>query len=158
MPLVEAAPEHEAAANPSIMAMGHWIERALAGIEEVEPAKHPASNESVPDLGAALPEPQLEEHAATSDAMTEPSLPHDEAPPHPEAAIAAIELSGSESGTHDAPEALHPAPSPAIIGHYESDGTVYVMFADGSIEARSESGVYRFGSMAELKAFVETGN
>ena len=35
------------------------------------------------------------------------------------------------------------------------DGTTYVMFSDGSIEAQSEQGVYRFGSMAELKAFFE---
>ena len=45
---------------------------------------------------------------------------------------------------------------PAVIGRYESDGTSYVMYADGSIEAQSEAGIYRFASMAELKAFIET--
>jgi hypothetical protein len=29
------------------------------------------------------------------------------------------------------------------------------MYADGSIEARSERGVFHFQSMAELKAFME---
>ena len=43
----------------------------------------------------------------------------------------------------------------AIVGRYESDGTSYVMYADGSIEARSERGVFHFQSMAELKAFME---
>lgn len=43
----------------------------------------------------------------------------------------------------------------AVIGRYESEGTSYVMYADGSIEAQSEAGVYRFASMAELKAFIE---
>ena len=43
-----------------------------------------------------------------------------------------------------------------MIGRYESDGTSYVMYADGAIEAQSEAGVYRFASMAELKAFIET--
>jgi hypothetical protein len=43
----------------------------------------------------------------------------------------------------------------AIVGHYESEGTSYVMYADGSIEARSERGVFHFQSMAELKAFME---
>jgi hypothetical protein len=43
----------------------------------------------------------------------------------------------------------------AIVGRYESEGTSYVMYADGSIEARSERGVFHFQSMAELKAFME---
>jgi hypothetical protein len=43
----------------------------------------------------------------------------------------------------------------AIVGRYESEGTSYVMYADGSIEARSERGVFHFQSMAELKAFLE---
>jgi hypothetical protein len=43
----------------------------------------------------------------------------------------------------------------AIVGRYESEGTTYVMYADGSIEARSERGVFHFQSMAELKAFME---
>ena len=43
----------------------------------------------------------------------------------------------------------------AIVGRYESEGTSYVMYADGSVEARSERGVFHFRSMAELKAFME---
>lgn len=43
----------------------------------------------------------------------------------------------------------------AVIGRYESEGTSYVMFADGSIEAHSDRGVFHFMSMAELKAFME---
>ena len=50
-----------------------------------------------------------------------------------------------------------PAPSQAssVIGRYEADDTSYVMYADGSIEAQSPAGIYRFSSMAELKAFIE---
>ncbi|MGA7383786.1 MAG: hypothetical protein WBW81_03545 [Methylocella sp.] len=43
----------------------------------------------------------------------------------------------------------------AIVGRYESEGTSYIMYADGSIEARSERGIFHFQSMAELKAFME---
>ena len=43
----------------------------------------------------------------------------------------------------------------AVIGRYDSEGTSYVMYSDGSIEAQSEAGIYRFNSMAELKAFIE---
>lgn len=48
------------------------------------------------------------------------------------------------------------AQEPAVIGRYEAEGTTYVMFADGSIEAQSERGVARFKSMADLKAYFET--
>ncbi|MGH6812722.1 MAG: hypothetical protein ACREDM_10365 [Methylocella sp.] len=43
----------------------------------------------------------------------------------------------------------------AIVGRYESEGTTYVMYADGSIEARTQHAVLHFKSMAELKAFME---
>jgi len=43
----------------------------------------------------------------------------------------------------------------AIVGSYESGGTSYVMYADGSIDAQSERGAFRFNSMAELKAFLD---
>ena len=46
-------------------------------------------------------------------------------------------------------------PTSAVIGHYEADGTSYTMYADGSIDAQSDAGLYRFASMAELKAFIE---
>jgi len=53
------------------------------------------------------------------------------------------------------PVSQPPAAPPAVIGRYESDGTTYTMFADGSIEAQSETGIYQFASMADLKAFIE---
>ncbi len=43
-----------------------------------------------------------------------------------------------------------------VIGRYQSEGTSYVMFADGSIDARSALGAFHFSSMAELKAFMES--
>jgi hypothetical protein len=60
---------------------------------------------------------------------------------------------------HEPSPAAVPAASEAglaIVGRYESEGTSYVMYADGSIEARSERGVFHFQSMAELKIFMET--
>ncbi len=42
-----------------------------------------------------------------------------------------------------------------VIGRYESEGTSYVMFADGSIDAHSERGGFHFSTMAELKAFMD---
>ncbi|WP_297299325.1 hypothetical protein [uncultured Methylovirgula sp.] len=47
-------------------------------------------------------------------------------------------------------------PAPKAIGRYEADGTIYVMFADGSIEAQSAQGTRRFKSMADLKASFQS--
>lgn len=65
--------------------------------------------------------------------------------------------SGTAEGAGAAPARKPPAPpsDAAAIGRYESEGTSYVMFADGSIEATSPRGVFRFSSMTELKAFME---
>ncbi|MBB4197635.1 hypothetical protein CCR94_13120 [Rhodoblastus sphagnicola] len=48
-----------------------------------------------------------------------------------------------------------PQPKPEPIGHYEAHGAHYTMFSDGSIEAETQHGVYRFGSIDELKRFIE---
>ncbi|HEY0145859.1 MAG: hypothetical protein WDN29_15035 [Methylovirgula sp.] len=85
-----------------------------------------------------IDEPELlprEPEAETHELEAEP------APTAPEFAIA-------EADGASAPE----APKPKAIGRYEADGTIYVMFADGSIEAQSVGGTRHFNSMAELKA------
>jgi hypothetical protein len=47
------------------------------------------------------------------------------------------------------------APKPEVIGHYEAHGAHYTMYADGSIEAETQHGVYRFANIDELKRFIE---
>lgn len=55
-----------------------------------------------------------------------------------------------------------PAPAPAgspktaIVGQYEAGGVSYVMYADGSIEADTPSGLYRFVDINELKSFIQS--
>jgi hypothetical protein len=44
----------------------------------------------------------------------------------------------------------------AIVGQYQSEGTSYIMYSDGSIEARTEHAVFHFKSMTELKAFMDS--
>lgn len=56
-----------------------------------------------------------------------------------------------------APTAEEEPIGPAVVGRYESNGSSYALFADGSIEAVTVSGIYRFASMAELKEFIERG-
>ena len=41
------------------------------------------------------------------------------------------------------------------MGRYESGGASYVLFSDGTIEVETEVGLHRFGSMEELKAYID---
>jgi hypothetical protein len=44
-----------------------------------------------------------------------------------------------------------------VIGTYTSGGNRYVMFSDGSIDAETPDGTFRFQSLDELKAFIASG-
>jgi hypothetical protein len=46
--------------------------------------------------------------------------------------------------------------APTMVGRYSAGGANYVIFSDGSIEAETDQGAFRFASMREFKAFVET--
>ena len=156
-----STPEHDLPSDPPSPAPAQhaaepevdWLDRALAEIDESVPvqarrhdavaAAHP--HEIAPDEGA----PQEMEPAPVE---PEPDMAH-AAPPVPPHA---------DSGPPPAPAralppapTLPPPPTSAVIGRYEADGTSYVMYADGSIEAHSDAGTYRFASMTELKAFIE---
>jgi hypothetical protein len=80
----------------------------------------------------------------------------------------ALDLELGRSTVSEAPppsaESAQPQPQPAdeearleakVIGRYTSGDTNYVMFSDGSIEAQTPDGAMRFGSLIELRRFVE---
>ena len=119
-----------------------WLDRAFSELdEELAAGVHLASHEAPAASGHGEP------HPAAPEALSEAAGETIEAEPPRSAGLAQVPAS-----------AATPAPPPAVsavIGRYESEGTSYVMFADGSIEAQSEAGIYRFSSMAELKAFIE---
>jgi hypothetical protein len=50
-----------------------------------------------------------------------------------------------------------PGPAPTIVGSYNAGDNRYVMYSDGSIEADTPRGVFRFGSLDELKQFIAAG-
>jgi hypothetical protein len=104
-----------------------WFDRALSGVDEVEAPYQPADNVAEG------------EHAATHE---------DAAGPEP----------GAHAQDPDEPAPVAPpTPEPAVIGRYTSGNTTYVMFADGSIEAETPSGILHFASLADLKVYVEGG-
>jgi len=51
-------------------------------------------------------------------------------------------------------QALAETAAPTLVGRYSSGGANYKIFSDGSIEAETESGAFRFASMAEFKAYL----
>jgi hypothetical protein len=127
-PVVEPEPV-DAKHDAPAPAMDDWLDRAFSDLDQ-EPlpraATAPLTLEPEP-----VPEPAHAEHEAEAPTTVQDTIPA-EAVPHGEA---------SQS---------------AVIGRYESDGTSYIMYADGSIEAQSAAGVYRFSSMSELKSFIES--
>ncbi len=47
-----------------------------------------------------------------------------------------------------------PAEPPTLVGRYSAGGANYSIFSDGSIEAETDQGAFKFESMNEFKAFI----
>jgi hypothetical protein len=139
-------------------AIDDWLDRAFSALDN-EVASNP-----LPDLTShERNRPQAEPHQEPAPLPPPEPLPV-ELPPHPSEPMP--DQAAHDHGAHDEVKPDHPAPggepeppaqsaAPAEIGRYEADGTSYIMYADGSIDARSEAGSFRFNSMAELKAYIE---
>jgi hypothetical protein len=166
-----SAPAVEAPAEPA------WNSDGEPGLFDDDQAKEPPIEARLqePHFDPGEPEtesgPRVTSPAETSeDHLIEPDPALDALKQGEKPAPEAIEPASVDPAPPYVSEALPAAdprePSPpavpaageaalAIVGRYESEGTSYVMYADGSIEARSERGVFHFQSMAELKAFMD---
>ena len=169
--------------KPSIEESDDWLEKAIAQeasvaeeefeneAREAHPHEHPAhhlrheSDAEAAPFGAPHREPEPEgrdwhepEAEVESEPAAEPVWETRHVEPEP---AAAYEPEPEHEHIPDAPpEHQHePEPDsdlrPAVIGSYEAHGTHYTMYADGSIDAETAHGVYRFASMDELKRFIE---
>jgi hypothetical protein len=47
-----------------------------------------------------------------------------------------------------------PGPPPTLVGRYTAGGAHYMIFSDGTIEAETEQGAFRFASMGDFKAYI----
>lgn len=147
----ESREEDQSAAEfktPLANESGDWLYKTISGpVAGVHPA--PAEPPAT-ETAAAEPHPLEPE---TPEASDDPTPLHDvhEAPaPHEaeaEPALAGHETQPGEPSENEA--------RPEVIGHYDAHGAHYTMYADGSIDAETAHGVYRFGSMEELKRFIE---
>ena len=131
---------------------------------------------------AAAVEDQLDEGEAAAALRAEDHTAHepDAAPAEEGAAPAAASppVEGGAAAEEPAGEALRQAPAeegvvadapsgadleqalaaavapPTLVGHYSAGGANYKIFSDGSIEAETAGGAFRFASMADFKAYL----
>ena len=105
-----------------------WLDKALSSEEESAPA--PAPEQSAEKAPEPPQQPVKDEKPAA------PAVPPRQA-------------------TASDPTTARRAPEPPVIGRYDAHGNTYVLYADGSIDAETPNGTFRFKSMAELKNFIE---
>lgn len=75
-----------------------------------------------------------------------------------QAADAAPEVTAEKpAGVGEATEAPFPSSERTLTATYNSGGNTFYMYSDGTIETVVPSGRYRFGSMEELRVFIENG-
>ena len=56
---------------------------------------------------------------------------------------------------HDIERAIEtPKAPPSLVGRYSAGGASYMIFSDGSIEAETTEGAFKFASMGEFKRFL----
>ncbi|MGH6837639.1 MAG: hypothetical protein ACREDT_02325 [Methylocella sp.] len=99
------------------------------------------------------PDAALDAWQADAEPLPEPIEPANLAPAPPLESETLPEVDPREPS----PPSVHSASEAglAVVGRYESDGTSYIMYSDGSIEARTQHAVLHFKSMAELKTYME---
>jgi hypothetical protein len=121
------------------------------------PAPPPPEKAPAPEKAPPIPEAVALEPA--------PSPPQPHLPPPEEPAASVAEEAGDEPVNEnragrfptfrEAEEILaRPEPSPKIVGRYSAGGAQYRIYSDGSIEAETDEGQFKFASMSEFKAFV----
>ncbi|MDJ1159057.1 hypothetical protein QNA08_12500 [Chelatococcus sp. SYSU_G07232] len=111
--------------------------------EEAAEAPRPAAAAGRADLARAA-------EAAVAGALAAERRPGETADAAEEKAapVTEAERGGAKTGE----EAI-----PTVVGTYSAGGNLYVMFSDGSIEAETTRGVFRFTSLDELKSYIAKG-
>jgi hypothetical protein len=109
------------------------------------------------------PEEERRDEVAREDLREPPGepasvfVPETEPAREPEPAASQEEPAASEDADREQTADEAPRSGATIIGTYNSGDNTYVMFSDGSIEAQTPGGVFRFQSLDELKAFIASG-
>jgi len=128
----EPHPDDQATLEPDVAA----AEMEVAAEEGEAPAVEPPPVEA---------HSAVEAHLAVQEPLEEPA---------PEAPVEVAAVAGPPS-VADLEQALAAAAAaPTLVGHYSAGGANYKIFSDGSIEAETEGGAFRFASMDEFKSYL----
>ncbi|HRJ69729.1 MAG TPA: hypothetical protein PK812_08975, partial [Beijerinckiaceae bacterium] len=119
----------------------------------------PVAREPEPELGpyveADVDRPDEALKIALSDEpVLSDGLPP-EAPPAP--APGASALRGGLAGPIELEERELAPPGVEVIGSYESGGARYTMYSDGSVVVEIDGKTLKFGSLEQLREFIEAG-
>ena len=111
----------------------------------------------------ASQQPHPQQQDAAFDSLWPPKRPAREGQPDPRLEVARAPAAVAAAHPASATEVMAaPVPAPqqergvAILKSGVVDGMAYTLYADGSIEAQLPQGTVRFGSIAELRAHIES--
>jgi hypothetical protein len=144
-------------------ALGVLIRRIDVLTKLVRQAPAPFVEELVPGVAtepveAVMVEPGLAEPAELN---VEPQPAETEPVPEPDALAEDADdpINENRAGhlptLHDIERAIEtPKAPPSLVGRYSAGGASYMIFSDGSIEAETTEGAFKFASMGEFKRFL----
>jgi hypothetical protein len=119
-----------------------------------EPVLGVATEPVEPVLVEPVPVEPVELNAESEPAETEPVLEADALAEDAEDPINE-NRAGHLPTLHDIERAIEtPKAPPSLVGRYSAGGASYMIFSDGSIEAETTEGAFKFASMGDFKRFL----
>ena len=123
--------------------------------DDPEGARPVASAPEPIEQAAYRPDPGLDQAApAPEPDVMPPSLPLVEALP---TVTSTSELTAPERPPDPAPVLDVVPAEPTVVGSYSAGENAYLMYSDGSIQADTPEGRFRFDSLDDLKSYVAEG-
>lgn len=123
--------------------------------DDPEEARPIASEPEPIEQAVYRPDPGLHQVAPAPELhIMPPSLPVAEVLP---STTSTSELTASERPTDPAPAPDAAPAEPTVVGSYSAGENAYLMYSDGSIQADTPEGRFRFDSLDELKGYVAEG-
>ena len=139
------------AACGAVAITGGFITLAIGGlIQRVDAlARAPAASLNYPapqdidDVAPSIGAPEFQ-----ADADRAPAVVAADEPINENRSGRLPSLAGIEHALHE------PETPPSLVGRYSAGGATYKIFSDGSIEAETDRGAFKFASMSEFKAHL----
>ena len=133
-----------------VLALGVLVRRINALTRIVRQQATPVSQGVLGEAAHVEPDFFQAEPLSATDADVEPPAPLEETEaPINENRAGHLPTLGEIEHAIETPEA-----PPSLVGRYSAGGANYMIFADGSIEAETAEGAFKFASMADFKRYL----